>query len=194
MKQDLPPYWTTQLAAIIIVFSVGVALFPMGWLAFTSSRPGVNFWVPDYTYEGIFEANLTAATPNASLVVGDCDTIEIADERWDSAEPVTLRVYNETYSLFAVIPSFGRDTTWYPASVDLHFATTQNYTVQVERETWDAFFRCYIRAYKYTPPPLVLPFVIFPYPYFIMGIFLILFGLVLTSNFVRRTRAFYWTA
>ena len=193
MKRNLPAYWTTQLAAIIIVFSVGVALFPMGWLAY-SHWPGTYYWEPDYTYRGVFEANLTAATPVASVVVGNCDTIEIADERWDAAEPVTLRVYNETYSLFAVIPSFGRGTLWHRASVDLHFATAQNYTVQVERETWDAFFRCYIRAYNYSLPPPVFPFLVFPYPYFVMGSFLILFGLVLTSNFVRRTRAFYWTA
>lgn len=181
----------TQLAAIIIVFSVGVALFPTGWIAY-GYLPRTYYHEPDYTYHGIFEANLTAATPIASVMVGNCDTIEITDERWDAAEPVTLRVHNQTYNLFAVIPSFGGDTLWYPASAELHFATAQNYTIQVERETWDTFFRCYIGAYNYSPPPPVILAPIFPYPYFAMGIFLILFGLVLTGNFVRRTRTFYW--
>lgn len=181
-----------QLAAIIIVFSVGTALFPMGAVA-NSSWVGTHYREPGYTYHGSFAANLTAATPIANVSVGYCDTIEVADDRWEGAVPVTLRVHNDTTYLFAVVPSFGSVTQRYPASVKLHFTTTQNYTVQVERETQDTFFRCHIQAYEYIPPVLISLVPILLYSYSGIGAFLILFGLVLTSNFVRRTRSFYWT-
>jgi hypothetical protein len=194
MKRDLPPYWTTQLAVIIIVFSVGVALFPTGFISSRFSWSYTYYWEPHYTYQGIFEANLTAASPITNVSVGYCDTIEVSDQRGEAAIPVTLRVYNDTYYLFAVIPTFGGKTPWmYPASVELHFATAQNYTVQVERETEDTFFRCDIHAYVHTPPPPVNPMPMLEYSYFGLGTFLILLGLGLTSDFVRRTKMFYWT-
>jgi len=193
MKRDLPPYWTTQLAAIIILFSVGTALFPIGLLTYRA-LPSHPYWQRNYTYEGSFDANLTAATPIANVSVGNCDRIEVSDSRWDHAVPVTLRVYNDTHYLFGVLPSFGGKPTWSQAMVDLQLAVVQNYTVQVEREAGDTFFRCYIYAYENSPPPPVAPILTFPYSYFSIGAFLILFGLVLTSNFARRTRTFYQMA
>lgn len=196
MKRDLPPYWTTQLAAIIIVFSVGAALFSWASSPFSCWPSYTHYWEPDYTYQGDFQANLTATTPIANVSIGYCDTIEVSDRRADAEVRITLRVYNDTHYLFALLPNFGGEaiSSWsFPASVKLHFSTTQNYTVEVEREAEDTFFRCQINAYVDIPPPPVVPVPTFLYSYFGMGAFLILFGLVLTGNFVRRTRTFYWT-
>jgi len=192
VKRELPPYWTAQLAAIILVFSVGAALFPAGLVANFYWVSSIHYQEPDYTYHGSFEANLTAATPIANVSIGYCDTIEVSDRRWEAAVPITLRMYNDTHYLFAVFLSFGGETTWWPASAELHFATAQNYTVQVEREAQDTFFRCYISAYE-KKPLLVLWVPTFPILYYGAGTFLMLFGLLLTSNFIRRTRTFYWT-
>jgi hypothetical protein len=193
VKGDLPPYWTAQLAAIIIVFSVGAALFPIGFVGSYYSMDYGHYWQPDYTYEGSFEANLTAASPMANISVGYCDTIEIYDQCYN-ALPVTLRVYNDTHHLFAMVQSFGGEPAyWSPASAKLHFATSQDYTVQVEREAEDTFFVCQIYAYVDMPLPPAIPIAIILFPYFGIEAFLMLFGLVLTTDFVRRTRTFYWT-
>ena len=192
MKQDLPPYWTTQLAAIIIVFSVGAALFPIAHIANGYWWEYTQNWEPRYTYSGGFEANLTAASPMANVSVGFCDTIEVSDEYWYGAEPVTLQVYNDTHWLFAIIPTFGGEPTWRPAAADLHFTMVQNYTVQVEREARDTLFRCDIHAYEDMPPPPMAPsFTILIFSFGI-GILLINIGIALTINFVRRTRSFFW--
>jgi len=193
VKRDLPQYWTAQLFAVIILFSIGASLFPIGYIA--SSYQPTYLHHPVYTYMGSFEANLTVASPIANVSVGDCDTIDVSDERWEDAVPVTLRVHNDTDTLFAMIPSFGGEPTWYSAAVELHFSTVQNYTVQVEREAQDTLFRCYIYAYVKLQPPVVIPVptistTILCYG---AGTLLMLFGLVLTSNFIRRTRTFYWT-
>jgi hypothetical protein len=193
VKRDLPPYWTSQLIVIIVVFCLGVALFPAAYISYPYTWLNSQNWEPYYTYKDSFEANLTAASPMANVSVGYCDTIEVA-ARYSSV-PVTLRFYNSTGNISAVIPSFGGESTWYPPSVSLHFAVVQNYTVQVEHEAEDTFFYCTIHAYLDTPPPPVLPFfMLFPISYFTIGTFLILFGIVLTSNFIRRTRTFYSTA
>jgi hypothetical protein len=140
-----------------------------------------------YTYDGFFEANLTLGTPTARLALGNCVYVEIEDQRYPELAPVTLRIRNLTNHAVANLSSFGRTQERELSYVKLTLPTEAPYWLEVDRESQDTWFWCYVRArgalMTYVMDVTMSVFAL-------LGFVLILFGAIETNKLVELTKAY----
>jgi len=185
VKQPLPPYWTVQLIGIILLFSVGLTLFPLSYIGQQIQYQSVR---PELAYHERFQANLTAANSVVVDSLGECSDITIYDWSVNPTAVLYLRikdvVLNETVVLLPLSHTF--NTSGY-ASLNFYLPSSV-YTVEAYRVANDTFFECVILAYNVYPmsPPVPLVY----YGVWPLGFIMICLGVLLTYRFINRTKDF----
>lgn len=172
---------------MVLCFTIGVALYPIGALV-VYTRADLYRRI-SYTYDGVFQANLTLGTPTARLALGNCVYVEVEDQRYPNLAPVTLRIRNSTDHAVANLTSFGRTQARELSSVRLTLATEAPYWLEVERESQDTWFWCYVRAHggiMFAASYMDVTFAVVA----LLGIVLILFGAVETNKLVELTKSY----
>lgn len=189
MKSELPSYWTGQLIAIILLFSLGLACFPVG-LLMDKIRPvyGIQEWYP---YNGPFEANLSASTPTANVSLGICYKIEIEADV-SNFSLVTIRILNMTNDAIFIVPPLVDGNQSGAVTIQLERDYEEPHTMEVEWEGQPLLFQCHIIAYAIIIPlPCVNPFAILYvfWLWWLFGFILIIQGTALAIHFVVRTKS-----
>jgi hypothetical protein len=186
VKQQLPPYWTAQLVAIIFLFSIGFSLFPLSYVGQQILNRSIR---PEVAFHERFEANLTVANPVVGESLGICSRIYIDEWVVDPTSVLLVHIKdvsrNETVVRFPMSHTF--NTSGY-ASLDIYLPNS-NYTIEAHRVANDTCFECVILAYNiYIAPPALLVY----YSLWPLGFAMILLGVIVTHRFIRRTKEFYW--
>lgn len=211
LVKRLPQHLKIRLVTIILLFSIGSALFPVGLILDFIYQPlyqrtfgvcihtveGKEVCVPD-RFETWCDANLTIDKPTANFSMGYSDAISIQYQRTSTEPNVTLRLLNSTGDTFIVISTSNvySGNSYTETEMKFEFWTGpsftsnsgyQNYTLQIERTTQDTMFRCWIETFIIhpTPPPV---FQIRFGHLFWVGLIFIITGISLASDFVKETK------
>ncbi len=180
----MPANWTEQLTAIILLFGIGLSCFPLGLVIECVFRPDYQI----YTYNGPFEADLSASTPMVNLSLWRCYKIEIEASAEDFSL-VTIRILNAASAVVLSIPPLADNNETGSFTVMLERDVETELTMEIEWIGQPLLFQCYIIAYTHWGPVYMrIPAFEF---WWLLGSLLIIVGFGLAIHFVKRTKAWY---
>jgi hypothetical protein len=185
MKRRLPPNWTSQLVAIILLFSLGVSFIPTGWLVQDLVDRSVRH---SYSYYGTFNANLTDANPVASLDLGYCSDITIQEWTLTPLTPILLQIRahdNSTRFLLPIINGTPDDTygmTFARFEINLPH---NDYILDAIRQTNNTFFHCWAIAYPFYFTARNITYI---FVFWGIGLAFIILAIPLTVHFYFKTK------
>lgn len=193
MKASEQSNLTFQLIGIILLFCVGLSLFPIGYIAYEvqirSSRPHL-------AYANRFQANLTVLNPMAGDSLGHCSDIYIYEWSVDPTAVLFLHIKdnlrNETVVIIPMSHTFNTSGNGYDyriASISVSLPNSL-YSVEAHRFTNNTFFECRIVAYDIYPASPPSPTIL--YVFWFIGSLMLIAGVVMLHRFIRRIKNLLW--